>query len=92
MELGTRRKAHNFETLVSDSSNVRLGSFASILVYARRVRFAPDSDRRADMVFGSFVPCMDGARGAREKSDISASGSGAAMYTAFECGRCGRWP
>jgi len=38
------------------------------------------------------VPCMDGARGAREKSDLSTSGSGAAMYTAFECGRCGRWP
>ena len=26
------------------------------------------------------------------ESDISASRSGAAMYTAFECGRCGRWP
>ena len=38
------------------------------------------------------LPCMDGARGARENSDISASGSGAAMYAAFECGRCGRWP
>src|ERR1051325_1931719 len=23
---------------------------------------------------------------------LSASGSGAAIYTAFECGRCGRWP
>jgi hypothetical protein len=28
---------------------------------------------------------MDGARGAREKSDISAKRSGAAMYSAFEC-------
>jgi len=40
----------------------------------------------------SEVPCMDGARGAREKSDISAKRSGAAMYSAFECGRFGRWP
>jgi hypothetical protein len=39
-----------------------------------------------------YVPCMDGARGAREESDISAKRSGAAMYAAFECGRCGRWP
>jgi hypothetical protein len=39
-----------------------------------------------------FVPCMDGARGAREKSDLSAKRSGAAMYSAFECGRFGRWP
>jgi hypothetical protein len=38
------------------------------------------------------VPCMDGARGAREKSDLSAKRSGAAMYSAFECGRFGRWP
>jgi len=30
------------------------------------------------------VPCMDDARGAREKSDISAKRSGAAMYSAFE--------
>jgi hypothetical protein len=28
------------------------------------------------------VPCMDGARGAREKSGISAKRSGAAMYSA----------
>jgi len=28
------------------------------------------------------VPCMDGARGAREKSDNSAKRSGAAMYSA----------
>jgi hypothetical protein len=40
----------------------------------------------------SDVPCMDGARGAREKSNISAKRSGAAMYSAFECGRFGRWP
>ncbi len=38
------------------------------------------------------VPCMDGARGARAKSGISAKRSGAAMYPAFECSRCGRWP
>ena len=38
------------------------------------------------------VPCMDGARGAREKSGISAKRSGAAMYSAFECSRFGRWP
>jgi hypothetical protein len=30
---------------------------------------------------------MDDARGAREKSGISAKRSGAAMYSAFECGR-----
>jgi hypothetical protein len=29
---------------------------------------------------------MDGARGAREKSGISAKRSGAVMYSAFECG------
>ena len=40
----------------------------------------------------SEVPCMDGACGAREKSGISAKRSGAAMYSAFECGRFGRWP
>jgi hypothetical protein len=38
------------------------------------------------------VPCMDGARSARKKSDISAKRSGAAMYSAFECDRFGRWP
>ena len=27
-----------------------------------------------------------------KESDISAKRSGAAMYAAFECGRCGRWP
>ena len=30
--------------------------------------------------------------GAREKSSISAKRSGAAMYSAFECSRCGCWP
>jgi hypothetical protein len=35
---------------------------------------------------------MDDARGAREKSDISAKRSDAAMYSAFECGRFDRWP
>jgi len=36
-----------------------------------------------------FVPCMDGARGARGESDVSANRSGAAMYSAFECSRSG---
>src|SRR3974377_1737171 len=35
---------------------------------------------------------MDGARGAREKSDKSAKRSGAAMYSAFECSPFGCWP
>jgi len=35
---------------------------------------------------------MDGARGAREKSDILAKRSGAAMYSAFGCSRYGCWP
>jgi hypothetical protein len=35
---------------------------------------------------------MDGARSAREKIGISAKRSGAAMYSAYECGRFGRWP
>ena len=43
-------------------------------------------------LLGSEVPCMDGARGAREESDVFANRSGAAMYPAFECGRFGRWP
>jgi hypothetical protein len=38
------------------------------------------------------VPCMDGARDAREESDVSANRSGAAMYPAFECSRYGRRP
>jgi hypothetical protein len=39
------------------------------------------------------VPCMDGARGAREKNlTFSRNDTGAAMYPAFECSRCGRWP
>jgi hypothetical protein len=38
------------------------------------------------------VPCMDGACGAREELGISAKRSGAAMYSAFECDRFGRWP
>ena len=54
MELGTRRKAHNFETLVSDSSNVRLGSFALILAHPCGVRFAPVSDDIADIGFRLF--------------------------------------
>jgi hypothetical protein len=29
------------------------------------------------------VPCMDGARDAREESDVSANRSGAAMYPAL---------
>ena len=52
----------------------------------------PGAEEAADMPEVAFVPCMDGARGAREKSDMSAKRSGAAMYAAFECGRCGRWP
>jgi hypothetical protein len=32
---------------------------------------------------------MDGARGAREESDVFANRSGAAMYPASECSRCG---
>jgi hypothetical protein len=28
----------------------------------------------------------------QEESDVSAKRSGAAMYPAFECSRCGRWP
>ena len=39
-----------------------------------------------------YVPCMDDARGAREKLDISAKRSGAAMYSAFERSRYGCWP
>jgi hypothetical protein len=36
---------------------------------------------------------MDGARGARDKeSDLFANRSGAAMYPAFKCSRCGCWP
>jgi hypothetical protein len=31
---------------------------------------------------------MDGARGAREESDVSANRSGAAMYPAFEADSC----
>jgi hypothetical protein len=27
-----------------------------------------------------------------KESDVSAKRSGAAMYPAFECSRCGRWP
>jgi hypothetical protein len=35
----------------------------------------------------------DGARGAREKNlTFLRNRSGAAMYPAFECSRCGRWP
>ena len=44
----------------------------------------PIADLKAAMLNGRNVPCMDGARAARGKSDISTSGSGAAMYTAFE--------
>ena len=40
----------------------------------------------------SNVPCMDGARVARENLGISAKRSGAAMYSAFERSRCGCWP
>ena len=40
----------------------------------------------------SRTPCMDDARGAREKLDISAKRSGAAMYSAFERSRYGCWP
>ena len=43
-----------------------------------------DIDRRGWQVFSG--PCMDGARGAREKSDFFAKRSGAAMYPA-----CFRW-
>jgi len=39
-----------------------------------------------------FVPCMDGARGAREDSDLFANRSGAAMYSASECSRSGCGP
>jgi len=35
---------------------------------------------------------MDGARDAREESDVSANRSGAAMYPAFERSRSGCWP
>jgi len=49
-----------------------------------------NADVAARPVHVRHVPCMDGARGARGNSDISTSGSGAAMYTAFECGRHGR--
>jgi hypothetical protein len=35
---------------------------------------------------------IDGARGARGESDVSAKRSGAAMYPAFECSRFGCWP
>ena len=52
----------------------------------------PIADMRANLDLCRAGPCMDGARGAREKSDLSAKRSGAAMYAAFECGRCGRWP
>jgi hypothetical protein len=38
------------------------------------------------------VPCMDGARGARGESDVSANRSGAAMYSASECSRSGCGP
>jgi len=39
------------------------------------------------------VPCMEGARGAREKNlTFSRNDTGAAMYPAFKCSRCGCWP
>jgi hypothetical protein len=56
------------------------------------VRFTPNSDRNCDLPNGRYVPCMDGARGAREKSAVSAKRSGAAMYSAFGCSRYGCWP
>jgi hypothetical protein len=37
-------------------ADVADGSFASILAYPRGVRFAPHSDRIADIPIGSFVP------------------------------------
>jgi hypothetical protein len=41
-----------------------------------------EADIKADIGFVCYVPCVDGARGAREKSGISAKRSGAAMYSA----------
>jgi hypothetical protein len=39
------------------------------------------------------VPCMDGARGAREENlTFSRNDTGAAMYPAFKRSRCGCWP
>jgi hypothetical protein len=55
-------------------------------------RCCPKADKLVRRGERSNVPCMDDARGARKKLDISAKRSGAAMYSAFECGRFGRWP
>src|ERR1700738_1215628 len=53
----------------------------------------PDANSRPwSAVVRPEVPCMDGARGARGESDVSANRSGAAMYPAFECSRFGCWP
>jgi len=49
MELGTRRKAHNFETLVSDSSNVRLGSLSDMGLSLAKSDLPPKADARADI-------------------------------------------
>ncbi len=56
------------------------------------LRMAHESVHRPDIAACRSVPCMDGARGAREKSDISAKRRVQPCIRPNECGRCGRWP
>ena len=56
------------------------------------VRFARESGRITDIA-GRLQSAMYGRRPqCKENLTFSAKRSGAAMYPAFECSRCGRWP
>ena len=64
---------------------VRFGSDRPIQLPSRSMSVvAPNSRQILQRSEMTQVPCMDDARDAREKSDISAKRSGAAMYSAFE--------